>query len=275
VSGGSGDDTLVASQGPDVLVGNAGADVFRYDALPWSAGHITDFTVGTDHLDLSAIIQASGYTGTDPVADGRMRFEADGNGGTKVYFDHDAPNSGDWPFLITTLDHVPTQGLTWAQLSSGSAPPPDDGGGGTGTGGGDGGGGTTAGQVLTSDQYGDTLTGGAGNDTLNAGQGPDQLTGNGGDDLFVWNDLPWRAGHVTDFTPGADKLDLRALFVASGYSGSDPVADHHLEFRDDGAGGTAVYFDRDDPNGGDWPFLITTLDHVAPTQIGAGDWLFQ
>ena len=48
-----------------------------------------------------------------------------------------------------------------------------------------------------------------------------------------------------------------------------------LEFRDDGQGGTAVYFDRDDPGGGDWPFLITTLQGVAPSQIGAGDWIFR
>jgi hypothetical protein len=101
------------------------------------------------------------------------------------------------------------------------------------------------------------------------------MSGNGGADHLVWNALPWRAGAVTDFTPGVDKLDLRPLFQQAGYSGADPIGDHRLEFRDDGHGGTAVYFDRDDPNGGDWPFLITTLQGVAPAQIGAGDWLFR
>jgi Ca2+-binding RTX toxin-like protein len=271
IAGTAGDDTIHASQGPDVITGGAGADVIAFHDLPWNSGHVTDFAVGTDKLDLSAIFQASGYAGSDPVADGRMRFDDDGAGGTKVYFDHDQLNGGDWPFLITTLDHVPASGLTWAQLSAGAS----SGGGSTGGGTGDpppsGG---TEGQVITSDQYGDTLAGGAGNDTLNAGQGPDLLTGNGGDDSFAFRDLPWRSGTISDFTPGHDVLDLRALFSASGYSGSDPIADHHLEFRDDGQGGTAVYFDHDQLNGGDWPFFITTLTGVTPGQIGAGDWLF-
>jgi Ca2+-binding RTX toxin-like protein len=272
VTGTAGADTIHASQGPDVITGGGGADVIAFHDLPWNSGHITDFVVGTDKLDLSAIFQASGYVGSDPVADGRMRFDDDGAGGTKVYFDHDQLNGGDWPFLITTLDHVSPTGLTWAQLSAGGS---TGGGGSTGTGTGDpppsGG---TPGQVITSDQYGDTLTGGAGNDTLNAGQGPDVLTGGGGDDMFAFHDLPWRATTITDFTPGHDVLDLRPLFSASGYAGSDPLADHRLEFRDDGQGGTAVYFDPDGPNTGEWPFFVATLTGVTPGQIGSGDWLF-
>jgi Ca2+-binding RTX toxin-like protein len=382
LQGGSGNDTLNASQGADVLTGGGGGDVFAYKALPWNAGRVTDFAVGSDRLDLSAIFQATGYTGSDPVADGRMRFDSDGAGGTRVYFDRDAPNAGDWPFLITTLQGVSPAGLTWAQLSGnapsgptavsdsdtvvrGSSTPAtgnvitdaspgdqgdgDDGADRAGSGGplsvsgiritqvGDyepdsagnfvqGGrfgtvtinvdgsysytlssnpepgvtdvfgyqvrdaagniataslsievlpAGPSGGQVLTWRQHGDTLSGGAGNDTLNASQGPDQLTGGGGGDVFAWAQLPWNAGHVTDFTPGADKLDLRALFQASGYAGSNPVADGRLDFRADGQGNTQVYFDRDAPGGGDWPFLITTLDRVQPSQIGAGDWLFQ
>jgi Ca2+-binding RTX toxin-like protein len=131
------------------------------------------------------------------------------------------------------------------------------------------------GQVLTWRQHGDTLTGGAGNDTLNGSRGPDQLTGGGGGDHFAWAELPWNAGHVTDFTPGLDKLDLRALFRASGYSGSNPIADGRLEFRSDGAGNTSVYFDADAPGAGEWPWLIATLDRVSPAQIGSGDWLFR
>jgi Ca2+-binding RTX toxin-like protein len=262
LTGGSGNDTLNASQGPDQLTGGGGGDAFVYAKLPWSAGHATDFTVGADSLDLSGIFQASGYTGADPVADGRMRFDSDGAGGTKVYFDPDAPNSGEWPFLITTLDDVSPNGLTWAQLSGGGSqpPPPPP---------------TGEGKVLTWRQHGDTLTGGSGNDTINGSQGPDQLTGGGGGDNFTWAQLPWNAGHVTDFTPGADKLDLRALFQASGYAGSDPVADGRLEFRGDGSGNTQVYFERDAVGSGDWPFLVTTLDKVQPAQIGAGDWLFR
>jgi beta-glucanase (GH16 family) len=126
VTAGAGNDTINASQGADVLTGGAGADKFAFAALPWNAGRITDFVVGTDRLDLSGIFQASGYTGSDPIADNRMRLESDGSGGTKVFFDRDAPNTGDWPFQVTTLQGVSPAGLTWAQLSGGGTgnPPP-------------------------------------------------------------------------------------------------------------------------------------------------------
>ncbi|RAK60584.1 hypothetical protein DJ021_12600 [Phenylobacterium hankyongense] len=272
LSGGAGADTLNAGQGPDLLTGGAGGDSFVFAQLPWNAGHVSDFAVGVDHLDLSALLAASGYQGSDPVADGYVSFVADGNGGTEVLYDTDGRASGATvQYRITDLDHVAPNGLTWAQLSSGAAPsPPAEGGGGTGGTGGQ------SGQVLTSASYGDHLAGGAGADTLNAGQGPDSLTGGAGADRFVFAQLPWNAGHVTDFTPGTDTLDLRALFQAAGYQGSDPLADHRLEFRADGSGSTQVYFDADG-NGANsqWPTLITTLDGVAPSQIGAGDWLFR
>ena len=63
--------------------------------------------------------------------------------------------------------------------------------------------------------------------------------------------------------------------IVTGYAGSNPIGDGRLEFRADGAGNTQVYFDRDAPGAGDWPFLITTLDDVTPAEIGAGDWLFR
>jgi hypothetical protein len=98
------------------------------------------------------------------------------------------------------------------------------------------------------------------------------LTGAGGGDHFVYGQPPWNAGHITDFTPGADVLDLRPLMTS--YTGSNPVADRWIEFRPDGAGGTQVMVDVDGPSGSQWPFLITTLDKVAPSSLGSGDWLF-
>jgi len=81
---------------------------------------------------------------------------------------------------------------------------------------------------------------------------------------------------VTDFEPGTDVLDLRPLFEAAGYHGSDPVADGYLSLLDDGAGGARVYFDPDAPDSGTaWPYLITTLDKVSPASLQpAHDWLF-
>ncbi|HEY8571466.1 Calx-beta domain-containing protein [Phenylobacterium sp.] len=266
LTGGAGNDTLNASQGSDVLTGGGGADAFTWGREPWSPARVTDFKLGEDRLDLSALFRGAGYTGSDPIADKYVWLLDDGAGGTKLLFDRDGMATGQqWPNYIVHLQNVPTAGLTWAQLSTGSGgsepppPPPPTG---------------QPGEVLTSDQYGDTLVGGAGDDTLNAGQGPDRLTGAGGADHFVYRDLPWNAGRISDFAPGVDKLDLRELFDGAGYAGSDPIADRRLEFRADGAGNTQVYFDRDAPGAGDWPFLITTLEGVTPTQIKPGDWLF-
>jgi hypothetical protein len=101
------------------------------------------------------------------------------------------------------------------------------------------------------------------------------MTGDGGVDLFVFEHLPWNGGHITDFTSGIDKLDLRTLFAASGYAGTDPLGDGYLRFEADGSGNTRVMFDPDGPaTGYQWPFLIVTLDQVQPAAVQASDWLF-
>jgi beta-glucanase (GH16 family) len=378
VNGTAGNDTINASQGADILTGAGGSDVFTYKAIPWSAGKVTDFLIGTDKLDLSAIFQASGYTGSDPVADGRMRFESDGAGGTRVLFDRDAPNTGDWPFHITTLEKVSASGLTWAQLSGGGSSPPPAGpqlaftttsvtlaegnsattafsytvtrtgstassstvnwsAAGSGTNpasGADFQGGalpsgvltfaagetsktitvnvvgdatvepsetftvtlsgpsgatlgqatatgtitnddnttepppTGGGQVINSPGPGSTVTGTSGADTINASQGSDVITGGTGADVFAWAAEPWSPARITDFALGTDKLDFSKLFQAAGYTGSDPVADRFISFLDDGAGGTKVLFDRDGAAAGQqWPNYVLQLEKVAASGL--------
>ena len=265
LTGGSGADTLNASQGADRLTGGAGADSFVFRALPWSAGHITDFQVGVDKLDLSGLY-ANGYRGSDPVGDGYVSFVSDGAGGARVLLDTDGPGGANTlKFQITTVDGVAPAALTSASLVGGALggppppPPPPPGG---------------VGQVLTSAFPGATLIGGSGADTLNASQGADRLTGGAGADSFVFRALPWSAGHITDFAPGSDVLDLRVLFAQSGYGGLDAVADGYLSFVSDGAGGARVMFDSDGRGGANpWPITITTLDNVSPASLHATDWL--
>ncbi|WP_374471409.1 family 16 glycosylhydrolase [Phenylobacterium sp.] len=110
LTGGGGADTLTAGQGPDRLTGGAGADHFDFDALPWNAGHVTDFQAGVDKLDLSGL--RAQYAGGDIGRD--VSFVADGAGGTKVMLDVDGPWGGQWPFHITTLDGVAPTSLTRA-----------------------------------------------------------------------------------------------------------------------------------------------------------------
>jgi Ca2+-binding RTX toxin-like protein len=118
--------------------------------------------------------------------------------------------------------------------------------------------------IIISNDYASTLNGGDGNDILQSGHNADILTGGAGSDIFVFNYLPWNPGHITDFTPGVDMLDLRPLFAAAHYTGTDPIKDGYLSFVSDGAGNTQVYFDPHDPSFA-WPYFITTLDHVSPT----------
>ena len=291
IIGGTGNDTLIAGHGADMLTGDGGSNTFVFNALPWNAGHVTDFNTTNDTLDLTGIFGAIGYTGTNPVSDGYLSFASDGSGDTQVYVDpHSASNP--WPTLITTLDHIAPGNITsqdyvFASIPSSdtTSPTPVDTSAATYTvpnglqdvvltG--------TAAQVVTANAAGDTITsndfgstiiGGTGNDTLIAGHGADMLTGDGGSDTFVFNALPWNAGHVTDFNPAMDALTLTEIFKSIGYIGNDPIADGYISVASDGAGNTKVYIDSHDASD-PWPTLITTLDHVAPSSLLGHDWIF-
>lgn len=73
LAGSVGDDLLVGGAGSDRLTGGSGADTFRYDAVSDSyvgaADLVTDFTVGRDVLDVSAL----GFTGLGNGADGTLK----------------------------------------------------------------------------------------------------------------------------------------------------------------------------------------------------------
>lgn len=265
--GGAGADTLNASQGPDVLTGGGGADAFAWAAQPWSPARITDFHAGEDRLDLSALLQAAGYSGTDPVADGYVLLFDDGAGGTKVLVDPDGPG-GAWANYVVQLEGTTTAGLTWSGLQGAGGepppppPPPEEPA-------------PAPGVRIVSDGPGDRLEGGAGADTLVASRGSDALFGGAGADRFEWSAEPWSPAGVEDFTPGEDRLDLSALMQASGVTG-DPFASGHLRLMADGAGGTKVLFDRDGPGPEpQWANYVIHLQGVDAERIGAADWIFE
>ena len=267
-NGTAGADTFYASQGGDQLTGGAGADLFVFNRQPWQPDNIADFQVGTDHLDVTALLQQVGYTGSDPVADGYITLIDDGNGGTYVRFDSDGtgPNP-QYPNTIIDLQGVSSQGLTWSELSVPWTPSSSSGG--TGSNGG------TPGQLITSPDGWSTEVGTPGNDTFIASQGGDTLTGGAGADVFALPTTPWQAVTITDFTPGEDKLDLSYLFKQAGYTGSDPVADHYITVESDGNGGSLIRYEASgqaDING-HWPTTIVDLLGVAPSQVSEKDWI--
>jgi VCBS repeat-containing protein len=78
LNGGGGDDLLIGGLGNNTLTGGAGADTFQW--LKGNSGHdvVTDFTPGTDKLDLSQLLQ--GENGTTASLDDYLHFTVTGSG---------------------------------------------------------------------------------------------------------------------------------------------------------------------------------------------------
>ncbi|KAI2693653.1 retention module-containing protein [Pseudomonas sp. TNT3] len=78
LNGGGGDDFLIGGLGNNTLTGGAGADTFQW--LKGNSGHdlVTDFTPGTDKLDLSQLLQ--GENGTTASLDDYLHFKVVGSG---------------------------------------------------------------------------------------------------------------------------------------------------------------------------------------------------
>jgi beta-glucanase (GH16 family)/Ca2+-binding RTX toxin-like protein len=255
IVGGAGDDTIVSFQGHETMTGGAGADTFEWTKMPtkgWS--EITDFQPGVDKLDFSALY--SNYHGSDPIADGYVTLTASA-GRTVVSVDVDGPLGHAKAQSVAVLDHLLPTGLTSAQLFGGapppaSPPPPPPP--------------APTGMVINSATNfpGSVMAGGAGDDTLNAGQGSDTMTGGAGADHFVFAHLPWAPAEITDYQHGQDVIDLRGVFAGSGYTGSDPVADHQLTLLSDGASGTKVLMGSN---------YFLHIDNVAPSAFTGADWL--
>jgi len=73
LTGGLGTDTLIGGTGADTLTGDGGADIFRFLAPTPGADRITDFTLGEDTLEFSALGFGSGLVaGMDLLAADRF-----------------------------------------------------------------------------------------------------------------------------------------------------------------------------------------------------------
>ncbi|EJM81192.1 type 1 secretion protein with C-terminal target domain, partial [Pseudomonas sp. GM74] len=82
LNGGGGDDLLIGGLGNNTLTGGTGADTFQW--LKGNSEHdvITDFTPGTDKLDLSQLLQ--GESGTTASLDDYLHFTVTGSGPSTV-----------------------------------------------------------------------------------------------------------------------------------------------------------------------------------------------
>lgn len=112
--GSAGDDIFIGGAGADTLTGGSGADMFAYTSMRDAGDTITDFTPGTDRLDLRTLLSSLGYAGSDPVAEGWVRFVAV-NGGTSVQVDADGPGSAAVFRPLLTLSGVSPASLNAAR----------------------------------------------------------------------------------------------------------------------------------------------------------------
>lgn len=87
--GGCGNDILIGSAGNDILTGGAGNDQFVYQSLSDKGSRgdaITDFNQNHDQLILSKLFTSLGYSGSNPITDGYLRFVQSG-ASTKIQID--------------------------------------------------------------------------------------------------------------------------------------------------------------------------------------------
>lgn len=93
----------------------------------------------------------------------------------------------------------------------------------------------------------DTIFGGAGNDRIAGQAGRDFLTGNYGRDVFVFNAISetgstrTTADIITDFTSGADRINLSTIDASSLFDGNNSFVFIGTASAGTGSGGTVRY----------------------------------
>jgi len=120
IVGTDGDDRLVADSGGSVIIGGKGKDTIicgpgddvvvlepDLSKIALNADYIDKFKTGAggDKIDISGLLDAAGYTGTNPVADGYLILEDDGTR-TKLRFDPDGPGGGKSGQYLAKLNGV-------------------------------------------------------------------------------------------------------------------------------------------------------------------------
>lgn len=207
LTGTAGDDVLLGGAGGNTLTGGAGNDVLV-------AGSGNDSLYGGDGNDL--LIAGPGNDLLDGGAGIDTASFAKAGAGVVVDLGHVGPQNtvGAGVDTLTSIENLIGSDYNDTLI------------------------GNDGDNVLNGGAGDDVLKGGAGNDILIGGPGNDTLTGGSGNDTFVWQKGDTGHDTVTDFTPGADRLDLSQLL--QGESATSASLDDYLHFKVSGTGGNVV-----------------------------------
>lgn len=105
----AGDDLIREGPGADTITTGAGRDRIVFGSLRDAHDTVTDFAPAADAIDVAELLASIGYAGTDPVAEGVLRWVQQGPN-TVVSIDADGPGPGVARPLVT-LQNVPAGAL--------------------------------------------------------------------------------------------------------------------------------------------------------------------
>lgn len=200
IAAGAGDDALVGGTGNDTLTGGTGKDIFVFDSYRFDRDVITDFVIGTDRLDLSALGIADidalrpfiGQIGNDVVLN--IAIAGDVQSITLQNVKLASLLASPASFVFNSLtDQVIWEGTAARDVLFGGK----------------------GADVLRGYNGNDDLSGGAGDDILDGGFGDDTLRGGAGRDLFGFTSRQFGSDTIGDFTLGSDRIDLRGLGIGN------------------------------------------------------------
>ncbi|MGH6828582.1 MAG: family 16 glycosylhydrolase, partial [Rhizomicrobium sp.] len=169
-----------------------------------------------------------------------------------MYLEVNLAMGGGWPGNIDSTTSLPAQmRVAYVQAYS-SNPNPI----------------TTSAAIAADGTAGQLLIGAPGNDVFYPGTNSVVMTGEGQTNTYIYTALPTQSGHITDFDPTNDTINLSGLLGTVGYTGSDPFGDGTLSLASDGHGGTDLQYDH---NGN--ATVIVDLDHVGFSALTGADFI--
>ncbi|RZL00976.1 MAG: ExeM/NucH family extracellular endonuclease [Rubrivivax sp.] len=110
LTGTAGDDVVSGGEGSDTITTAAGRDVLVYTSLRDGLDTVTDFTPGSDRIDLSSLLASLGTSPTQAIPGGFVRF-VDTSAGVQVQIDADGSAGPATPKPLAVL-----RGVTASQL---------------------------------------------------------------------------------------------------------------------------------------------------------------